>query len=242
MHTFFLPAQAWHEPYQVTGQEARHLVSVLRIKNGETVRLLDGEGREGIFAVSAIEKRHVSLAPQTIRLHDRPKGGITLAIGYGRGLRRGWLLEKAVELEAEGIWFWQADRSQGKVPEESKETWLSQMTAGAKQSVNPWLPELATLPDGVDGLIKKRNDFDKGFVLWEGDIYGAVLSMNDIAPAENMLFVLGPEGGFSEREIARLVDADFTPVSLGNRILRWETAAMLCLGLTWWARQQGKTS
>jgi RNA methyltransferase, RsmE family len=147
-----------------------------------------------------------------------------------------------VELEAEGIWFWQADRSQGKVPEESKETWLSQMTAGAKQSVNPWLPELATLPDGVDGLIKKRNDFDKGFVLWEGDIYGAVLSMNDIAPAENMLFVLGPEGGFSEREIARLVDADFTPVSLGNRILRWETAAMLCLGLTWWARQQGKTS
>ena len=242
MHTFFLPAEAWHKPYQVTGQEARHLVSVLRIKIGETVRLLDGEGREGLFTVSEIGKRHVSLVPQDILLHDRPKGGVTLAIGYGRGLRRGWLLEKAVELEAEAIWFWQADRSQGKVPDESKETWLSQMAAGAKQSLNPWLPTLETLPGGVDELIKKRRDFDKGVVLWEGDTRGIVLSMNNLAPLERILFVLGPEGGFSEREITRLIKADFTPVSLGNRILRWETAAMLCLGLTWWARQQGNTS
>ena len=241
MHTFFLPAHAWHEPYQVTGQEARHLVSVLRIKRGEVVRLLDGEGREGLFTVSEIEKRHVSLMPQCFTSHERPTGGITLALGYARGLRRGWLLEKAVELEAKGVWFWQAERSQGKVPEESKETWFSQMTAGAKQSNNPWLPELATLPGGVDELIKKRDDFDKCFILWEGETQNAVLSMQNLIPLENLLFVLGPEGGFSEREITRLMKAEFIPISLGNRILRWETAAMLCLGLSWWARQQGKT-
>ncbi|SBV94395.1 Ribosomal RNA small subunit methyltransferase E [uncultured delta proteobacterium] len=241
MHTFFLPAEAWQEPYQVTGAEARHLVTVLRVKQGETVRLLDGEGREGTFAVADIGKRHVSLTPRNIMMHDRPIGRVTLAIGYGRGLRRGWLLEKAVELEAAGVWFWQADRSQGKVPEESKETWFSQMTAGAKQSNNPWLPALTTLPDGVDGLIKARSGFDKSFVLWEGDTKGAVLSMSDLAPAANALYVLGPEGGFSEREITRLTGAGFTPVSLGNRVLRWETAAMLCLGLAWWARQQETT-
>lgn len=242
MHTFFLPADGWQEPYQVTGAEARHLVAVLRVKNGETVRLLDGEGREGFFAVSEIGKRHVSLTPRDIIMHDRPRGRATLAIGYGRGLRRGWLLEKAVELEAAGVWFWQADRSQGKVPEESKETWLSQMAAGAKQSNNPWLPTLATLPDGVDGLINARSGFDKSFVLWEGDTKGAVLSMKDLAPAMNALYVLGPEGGFAEREITRLTGAGFTPVSLGGRVLRWETAAMLCLGLTWWARQQETTT
>jgi 16S rRNA (uracil1498-N3)-methyltransferase len=241
MHTFFLPAEGWHEPYQVTGTEARHLVTVLRVKKGETVRLLDGEGREGIFTVSAIEKRHVALTLCECITHERPQGRATLAVGYGRGLRRGWLLEKAVELEAAGIWFWQADRSQGKVPEESKETWFSQMTAGAKQSNNPWLPALATLPDGVEGLIQAKSGFDKTFVLWEGDTKGAVLSMSDLTPATNALYVLGPEGGFADREIARLTEAGFTPVSLGGRILRWETAALLCLGLTWWARQQETT-
>ena len=243
MHTFFLPAASWHEPYQVTGAEARHLVTVLRIKQGETVRLLDGEGREGLFTVQTVEKRHVTLVPEKIISHDRPAGRATLAVGYGRGIRRGWLLEKAVELEAAGIWFWQADRSQGKVPEESKETWLAQMTAGAKQSNNPWLPGLRTLPGGVAELAAASKDFDKTFILWEGDTKGATLSMRDLSPGEgtpgrNTLFVLGPEGGFTEREIAALTAASCIPVSLGNRVLRWETAAVLCLGLTWWARQQ----
>lgn len=240
MHTFFLPADRWQAPWQMTGPEARHMVAVLRIKAGEAVRLLDGEGREGVFTVTEAGKRHVSLSPKNLILHDRPSGRATLALGYGRGLRRSWLLEKAVELEAAGIWFWQADRSQGTVPEENKETWLASMTAGAKQSNNPWLPELRTLPDGVEALIAARKGFDKTFVLWEGDTKGAVLSMSDLAPA-NALFVLGPEGGFSDREISRLTNGGFTPVSLGSRVLRWETAAMLCLGLAWWARQQETT-
>lgn len=237
MHTFFLPASGWHEPYQVTGAEARHLVTVLRVKPGERIRLLDGEGLEGLFTVTETGKHRVVLRLEESIRHERPVGQATLAIGYGRGLRRGWLLEKAVELEAGGVWFWQADRSQGKVPEESKETWFAQMTAGAKQSNNPWLPELRTLPRGVTELIERRNDFDRACVLWEGDTKGALLRPEDFAPTGENLFVLGPEGGFTGREIAALTDAGFAAVSLGNRVLRWETAALLCLGLAWWARQ-----
>lgn len=238
MRTFFLPASGWHEPYQVTGQEARHLVTVLRIRPGDTVRLLDGEGREGIFTVGDASKNCVTLHPEKITLHERPDSRVTLAVGYGRGIRRGWLLEKAVELEAGGIWFWQADRSQGKVPEENKESWFAQMTAGAKQSNNPWLPELRTQPGGIGDLVAARRAFSRAYVLWEGDTADRVLALEDIAPAGDTLFVLGPEGGFSEREITALTAASFTPVSLGNRVLRWETAALLCLGLTWWARQR----
>ncbi|MDL2209955.1 16S rRNA (uracil(1498)-N(3))-methyltransferase [Desulfovibrio sp. OttesenSCG-928-O18] len=238
MHTFFLPASSWREPYQVTGSEARHLVTVLRIRQGETVRLLDGEGREGFFTVTETSKHTVALSPQEIITHAKPASSATLAVGYGRGIRRGWLLEKAVELEAGGVWFWQADRSQGKVPEESKETWTAQMTAGAKQSNNPFLPELATLPGGVAELANARKDFDAAFILWEGDTGGALLSPEKLAAPGRALFVLGPEGGFTEREVSALKNADFTPVSLGNRVLRWETAALLCLGLTWWSRQQ----
>lgn len=241
MHTFFLPASGWQEPYQVTGPEARHLVTVLRIKPGEEIRLLDGEGREGIFTVIETTKKYVTLAPVRIIIHERPASGATLALGYGRSVRRGWLLEKAVELESAGIWFWQADRSQGKVPEESKETWFAQMTAGAKQSNNPHLPLLKTLPGGAGELVSASASFDAKFILWEGfasgDAKGRVLSLDDLQAPGNTLFVLGPEGGFTGREISVLTSGGFTPLSLGDRILRWETAAMLCLGLSWWARQ-----
>ncbi|CAK7032708.1 MAG: Ribosomal RNA small subunit methyltransferase E [Desulfovibrio sp.] len=238
MRTFFLPASGWQEPYQVTGAEARHLVTVLRIKLGEEIRLLDGEGREGIFSIAAIAKKCVTLTPVRIITHERPADTTTLAVGYGRSIRRGWLLEKAVELESAGIWFWQAERSQGKVPEENKETWLAQMTAGAKQSNNPYLPELRTLPGGVAELIREAAPFDKKYILWEGDTKGRILSLNNLQVPGNALFVLGPEGGFAQKEVDALIAGGFTPLSLGNRVLRWETAALLCLGLSWWARQQ----
>ncbi len=239
MHTFFLPPEQWTIPYRVTGQEARHLVTVLRVKTGERIRLLDGCGREGLFTVTATGKHAVDLAPETIALHEKPASRATLALGYGRALRRGWLLEKAVELEAGGLWFWQAARSQGSVPVESKESWLAQMTAGAKQSGNPWLPELRTLPGGVPDLIAAGSGFAKRFILWEGDTKGALLRPDDLAATGDFLFALGPEGGFAEREVSSLGEAGFIPVSLGNRVLRWETAALLCLGLAWWARQHG---
>ena len=51
------------------------------------------------------------------------------------------------------------------------------------------------------------------------------------------LCVIGPEGGFTPEEAERLIDAGFQALSMGERVLRWETAAMMALGLHWWKRQ-----
>lgn len=53
----------------------------------------------------------------------------------------------------------------------------------------------------------------------------------------NTLFVMGPEGGLTQDEVERLNQAGFTSLSLGKRVLRWETAALLCLGLNFWQQQ-----
>lgn len=219
------------------GQEARHLVKVLRAREGDSIRLLDGKGREGVFAITATEKTRVHLEPQTITEHPAPAASTVLAVGWAKSVRRGWLLEKAVELEAGGIWLWQADRSQSRVPEDIKDSWEGQMIAGAKQSLNPWLPELRTIPEGVRSLVEYAQQFDRTFILWEGQSPSALLSPAMLGQTGRTLFVLGPEGGFSEAEVRTLTDGGFTPVSLGRRILRWETAALLCLGLDWWHRQ-----
>lgn len=237
VRTFFLPPERWTEPYLLDGQEARHLIKVVRVRAGDTVRLLNGQGREGVFRVAATEKVRVRLEPLSVTEHPVPVSQAVLAMGWGREIRRGWLMEKAVELEAGGIWLWQAERSQSSVPRQTCETWHAQLEAGAKQSRNPWLPELRTLPGGTAELAEASREFSRRYLLWEGDTGGVLLGAEDLGQPGRTLFVVGPEGGFSDREAAALRDCGMQAVSLGQRVLRWETAAMLCLGLHWWARQ-----
>lgn len=237
VHSFYLSPQSWRVPFQLEGSEAHHLARVLRIKAGTVVRLFDGCGRHGLFTVGGISKSIVVLSQQTEETEPRPGVRCTLAAGFSKALRRGWFMEKAVELEASALWFWQGEYSQAALPETEKDSWKTAMIAGAKQCGNAWLPELAMLRGGVRALAAERESFDRAFLLYEGDTGGRLLRQEDLASSENILLVIGPEGGFSPAEASLLRKAEFIPVSLGSRILRWETAAVLALGLAWWARQ-----
>ena len=74
-------------------------------------------------------------------------------------------------------------------------------------------------------------------MLYEGETEGRLLTQQDLAGGGSTLLVIGPEGGFSPAEVATVIAAAVVPISLGKRILRWETAAVLVLGMAWWARQ-----
>ncbi|MCG8531988.1 MAG: 16S rRNA (uracil(1498)-N(3))-methyltransferase [Desulfovibrionales bacterium] len=234
MKTFFLEADKWDTTCQLDGQEAKHAIKVLRMKTGESLRLLDGKGREGIFRITTMTKHTVELEQQNIIEHPQPDNQYYVAIGWGKSVRRGWIFEKAVEFGAAGLWFWQADRSQSKVPSEVKEGWTGQMIGGAKQSDNPWIPTLETFQSGVEGVMRHADDFDHIFMLWEGQSPSDVLATTDLQLTGKTLFIIGPEGGFSDTEAEYCQRNGAKPVSLGRRILRWETAALLCLGLSWW--------
>ena len=235
---FYLPPEDWEEPFRLKGPECAHLIKVLRARPGDEVRLLDGKGREGRFSIAEVTGREAILRPEQIIEHPRPKGGAILALGWAKSLRRSWLLEKAVELEAREIWFWRAKRSQAALPEESKESWRAQLVAGAKQCGNPWLPEIRVLPGGIGELLEAAKSFKYRFMLHEDHERGRILALEDLPRAESPLFILGPEGGFAPEEAEALARADIMALSLGKRILRWETAALLCLGLSWWNAQR----
>lgn len=242
MRSFFLEASRWREPYKIDGQEAKHIARVLRMKPGERIRLLDGQGRVGEFEISAVKSGSVSCRPVHINEIPRPQGRCWLAAAYTKAARRGFMLEKSVELEAGGIWFWQAEFSQAKVPPDAKEKWQAELVAGAKQSVNPWLPEVKTMPGGAAELAVVGQSFKQRFLLWEDAGKGQMLRPEDlcadgVATRDDALFVMGPEGGLSRREVDIFVEAGFRPVSLGRRILRWETAAVLCMGFSWWMNE-----
>ena len=238
LHSFYLPPEEWKTPFTLTGAEAHHLSRVLRIKAGADVRLFDGMGRQGLFRVEAASKSSASLVLLSEEYISAPTVRCTLAAGFSKALRRGWFMEKAVELEASSLWFWQGDYSQASLPEQEKDSWKSSLVAGAKQCENPWLPELSMLHGGIGALAARVGEFDRSFLLYEGDTQGRLLKQEDLDVPGTLLLVVGPEGGFSPREVTALIGAGAQAVSLGSRILRWETAAVLTLGMAWWARQE----
>jgi 16S rRNA (uracil1498-N3)-methyltransferase len=227
---FYLPE--FTAPYVLTGGEAAHCARVLRKRPGDTVRLFDGRGNEGIFAITAVARDKVELEVVSLGREPEASCRIHLAAGFSRSARRDMFLEKAVELGAAGILFWQAERTQGRMPEAVKDGWTSTLVAAAKQCGAARLPGLELAPGGASGLIAAASDrFDRRYLLWEDPAAPRRLTAADLTAPGDGLCVLGPEGGLTDGEVRAFTTAGFEPVSLGPRVLRWETAGIAVLAM-----------
>lgn len=243
MKSFYLPPKDWQEPFasaMLEGPEAHHLLKTMRAHPGDELRLFDGHGREGVFILEHHDRNKAFLKSVAVRTLPHPKREVHLALGWNKTFRRGWLLEKSVELEATGFVFWQAARSQGRVPETPKNTWLDQLVAAAKQCGNPWLPRLETAPAGARELIDKYAHFEHRIILWENQDATRFFDPAALLPNGRTVLILGPEGGLADNEVDLFTSAGFLPLSLGRSVLRWETAALLCLGLLYWQGQKNE--
>ncbi len=243
LNTFYLPSDRWPDAVgdavPLDGPEARHMGTVLRTEKGREVRLFDGSGRVGLFTVLDIGKSRAMLEARTLEILPAPTSGVTLAIAWGKSKRRSYLFEKTVELNGNGLVFWQAARSQGSVPPAPKETWTDKCVQAAKQCGNPHLPALATVPRGIDGLIDMTDAYDHCLLAWEAGEIFAPLTPSALSKGRTLV-VIGPEGGFDRQEAERLTGGGFEPVTLGDSILRWETAATYCLSLAFFGAQDKK--
>jgi len=241
-NSFFLPPEAWParsgDTVRLDGGEAHHIHTVLRSRVGDEVRLFDGDGHEGAFRILSLRKNRAELEALSLAEHPAPTSGVTLAIGWGKSKRRPYLFEKAVELKALGLAFWTASRSQGEPPDEAKESWRDKCVQAAKQCGNPFLPRLALLP-GIPELLAFAAGFDRCYLAWEAEEATAPLTPGHLAGCRSLV-VIGPEGGLELDEARALIDGGFAPVTLGNSILRWETAATYCLSLGFFAGQDVK--
>ncbi len=225
MHRFYFPDSFASQDIELTGDEAAHLIRVLRICPGEEVTLFDGQGRSAIAVVNDVRKKSAVLAVRQILPDTAPrKPRLTLAVAAPKADRLQWLTEKATELGVDGLVLLQTARSVV-TPGEGKLRKLQQTSiAACKQCGRNDLLQIMPPCPWHDLIIQ---DLPKTLRLVADPRGEPIVRMREsLANAQAVLMVVGPEGGLSDEEQQEARESGFSAVNLGPNILRIETAAL----------------
>lgn len=222
---FFVPA-VHSGRAELRGDDARHLSKVLRVERGHTYELSDNHQRY----LAEVDAAHKDLVSFRIleKLATPPEPcRITLALALVKFDRLEWILEKATELGVHTIQPFVSDRSEPgleKAAEKRLERWRKIVLESAQQSRRTHLP-IVEAPIDFAGVLTLEAQHR---VFLDEAATDRILSP---ANSASVLLMIGPEGGWTDRERTRAAAAGFTSASLGPRILRAETAAIAALSL-----------
>jgi 16S rRNA (uracil1498-N3)-methyltransferase len=213
--------------------DAHKLRNVLRKRSGDRVEVVDSAG--AAFAASLdVDARAVTaqLEEPLMREGAEPALRVTLAQAIPKGHKMDFVIEKATELGVERIVPVRTARVIASDTNAAKvERWRRIAKSAAQQSGRTHVPGVEDIVSW-DALLASFARFDRVYVPWE---LAPPLPLREAlahdADARTVLLAIGPEGGFAADEIARATDAGATVVSLGRRILRTETAALVVLSI-----------
>ncbi len=237
MHRFYIPPAEWNPAaLRLTGSEAHHARSVLRMQPGDKAVLFNGRGREVTAEITAVAGRDLELR----KLHEAATPPLRCRITLGQAIPKGknmdLIVQKAVEIGAAEIIPIISDRTIVRLDADDaaqkQSKWQTVAIEAAKQCGQNWLPEVGT-PRTVAQFFGERPRFDLQLI---GSLQGDALHLKKILaehgdrPA-HVLMLIGPEGDFTPAELNLARSHGCRPITLGPIILRVETAAIYCLSV-----------
>lgn len=237
---FHVPEAAPGARVSLPEHSARHARDVLRLRAGVAVRVFDGHGHEFAAVLEAVSRRSVA-ARLGAAVESRPESPlhVVLALSPLKGDRMELVIQKATELGVAEIWPVLTARSDAvarpALAGARHERWQRVASGASEQcgrAVVPALERTRTLAE----LLDTATGWDgQRIVLLEKGNHPPLASLLP-PPALRLLLLVGPAGGWEAGEAERLRQYSFQPVSLGPRILRSETAAVVAVAaaqLTW---------
>jgi 16S rRNA (uracil1498-N3)-methyltransferase len=211
----------------LAGPEAHHLIHVMRATPGLRVVLFDGSGCEFPAVVQNVGRSEVELDVLSQEQIDRELPlDLTLGVALPKGDRQRWLVEKAVELGVTRMVPLRTQRGVAQPAEQSLARLRRAVVEASKQcgrnrllqidEPQPWPSFVQTAADVPCRLLAQPNGFHTS----------TNLPISGQRP-DRVLLAIGPEGGFTDDEVAAALSAGWHTVDLGPRILRVETAAIV---------------
>jgi 16S rRNA (uracil1498-N3)-methyltransferase len=230
MPRFYLPAAAWAELAMLAGDEARHLSQVLRIQPGASITVFDGAGRRALAEVLSVARDAVSLRLGETFSVPPPLPQITLAQAIAKGKNMDLIVQKSVEL---GVAVIQplVTRTTVVQPGEGKaEKWRRNALEACKQCGQDTLPEIAEPLPLLPWLATQANVTQlKLIASLATGAQPLRETLRHFPDTAAVTILIGPEGDFTAEETQAALTAGFLPISLGNIVLRVETATLFCL-------------
>ncbi|MDC1105421.1 16S rRNA (uracil(1498)-N(3))-methyltransferase [Prolixibacteraceae bacterium] len=224
MHLFYTPDLSEDSRYVLDEVESKHCVKVLRLREGDTIQLVDGKG---VFANAEISNAHPKACTLNIvnRQLDFQKRGyyIQVAVAPTKNIDRiEWFIEKATEIGVDRITPMLCKRSERKIIKHLR--LLKVAVSAMKQSIKAYLPELDELTSFKD-VVEDEFDGEKFIAHCAED--APRVSFFKTVKSDRVKILVGPEGDFTSEEVTLAKENGFIEITLGEQRLRTETAALM---------------
>ncbi len=221
------------DPVTLDGPEGRHAVAVARVRVGETLRISDGRGTVVSGPVATTGKDVLTLTVDDLAVDPEPRPALVLVQALAKGGRDEMAVQAATEIGVDRIVPWAAARSvsrwDGPKVEKGRARWASIAGEAAKQAVRSRVPAV----DEPVGTAQLASAVTAGRAVLVLDPVGDVSlsSWQPPADTDEIVLVVGPEGGIDGAEFDRLTAAGAVRVRLGDTVLRTSTAGPAALAV-----------
>ena len=245
MHRFYVdtPISGVDAQVVLNAEESAHAARVLRLREGEEVRLLDGENLWAAELIRVDAKETVASVTGLCPSPEAPAQAVLLQ-GLPKADKLELIAQKGTELGMWELWPVEMERSVAKADKadkaDKKRERLQRIAMeAAKQSGRAHVPEVTSTLSFAKAL-NRLDEFDLVLVAWEEEhslpMSQAVAKYaSEHGAPKRVMIVIGPEGGISQREWEQLKEHGAVSVTLGRRILRTETAGLCALSVLWTA-------
>lgn len=232
MHRFFIP-QLYAAEMIIKDVDAKHISKVLRMQPGDKIQIVSDDGVTAIAEIVSLQSDNVVVkCLEKLAESHEPSVKITLAQGLAKGEKMDFIIQKAVEMGASSVVPVAMEHSvvrlEGTKADKKVERWQKIAEAAAKQSKRDIIPQVQAVQTMQQMLT--NNDLQHKIIAYEcEDRLGLKTALQSCDNLQELLLIIGPEGGISEFELELARKNGAVPVSLGKRILRAETAGVVAL-------------
>ncbi|MBM7554717.1 16S rRNA (uracil(1498)-N(3))-methyltransferase [Thalassobacillus pellis] len=239
MQRYFVDKADWQgDKVTIRGDDVHHISRVMRMDAGDEIICTQSGGKAAVCKIAELTADAVICKVDSL-MEESTELPVTVTIvqALGKGDKLETVIQKGTELGADQFIPYQADRSVVKWDRKKAEKKAPRMQKIAKeaseQSHRLKVPSVSGL-HSINEILALSDNYDVKIFAYEDeakqeDYHSLSSVMASMSPGMRMIAVIGPEGGFSEKEVRKFYEAGFQSVRLGPRILRMETAPLYLL-------------
>lgn len=211
-------------PFELEGEEFRHL-KVMRVREGEEIEFIDGKGKLALCKILEWKKNSVLIEPINIHQEAQTSHEVIIAQAIPKMNRLDIILEKGTELGMTQLWLFPGEHSEkADFSDNQKARMQHILIASIKQSGRLYLPKIELKP-----ALKQWKTLP--YSAYFGDVNPEAPHFIQEKLPQELIFFVGPEKGFTDREEVHLKDLGAKGVKLNRNILRTDTAPLCALSL-----------